>query len=195
MQTKFSENFTPGGSSNRSKSKNSDSVPPDDSKEGQTQNPFRYSPPLNNLRDRGIFDKSSPSRLRMTPGGSHVITPPSDERMFTKKKLSTKSPPAEFEKMLESGNKFDQNTTPPNARALFKDRDDSDLDILFEESISRIAMMTPKRNSFVDTPIPVTLSGRTQRSGGRILSYKEPSLKVKVRKGFKFYSFEEEKST
>lgn len=97
--------------------------------------------------------------------------------------------------MLESGNKFDQNTTPPNARALFKDRDDSDLDILFEESISRIAMMTPKRNSFVDTPIPVTLSGRTQRSGGRILSYKEPSLKVKVRKGFKFYSFEEEKST
>lgn len=97
--------------------------------------------------------------------------------------------------MLESGSKFDQHTTPPNARALFKDRDDSDLDILFEESISRIAMMTPKRNSFVDTPIPVTLSGRTQRSGGRVLSYKEPSLKVKVRKGFKFYSFEEEKST
>lgn len=131
----------------------------------------------------------------MTPGGSHVITPPSDERMFTKKKFSSKSPSTKFEKVPESGSEFDQHATPPNARALFKDSDDSDLDILFEESISRIAMRTPKRNSFFDTPIPITLSGRIQRSGGRVISYKEPSLKVKVRKGFKFYSFEEEKST
>ena len=194
VQTKFFEMFDFEGSSSSSKSKHFTGVPSDDLGVGQIQNPFRLSPPLGSLRDIDIFDKFSPSRLRMTPGGSHVITPPLEERIFAKGTVSSRSPPIQFEAQPNSGKKIDRHITPPPARALFKDSDNNDLDTLFEESISRIMMMTPKNNAFVGTPIPVTLSGRLQRSGGRVLSYKEPSLKVKVRKGFKFYSFEEEKT-
>ena len=43
----------------------------------------------------------------------------------------------------------------------------------------------------VGTPMPSSSSGRLQRSVGRIKSYKEPSLTIKVRKGFKFFTLEE----
>ena len=190
VQTKFSEKFEYGGSSNNLKSKLSTSVPSDCSVEGQPQNPFRFSPPLDNLKD--VFDKSSPNRLRMTPGGSNIITPPSEE--FLLSKALTQSPPISFERLPKSGNFLGEHITPPPARALFKDSDHKDSDSLFEGIVSKVVMMTPKNNSFVDTPIPAIFSGRLQRSGGRVLSYKEPSLKVKVRKGFKFYSFEDEKA-
>lgn len=190
VQTKFSEKFDYGGSSNNLKSKLSTSVPSDCSGEGQSQNPFRFSPPLDNLKD--VFDKCSPNRLRMTPGGSNIITPPSEEILLAK--AFTQSPPIPFERLPKSGKNFGENITPPSARALFKDSDDNNSDSLFGGSISKVVMTTPKKNSFVGTPIPAIFSARLQRSGGRVLSYKEPSLKVKVRKGFKFYSFEDEKA-
>lgn len=48
-----------------------------------------------------------------------------------------------------------------------------------------------KAAKYVGTPIHAPPSARLPRSVSKVKSYKEPSLSVKVRKGFKFFSFED----
>ena len=169
------------------------------------RNPFRFSPPQSDSKLFETGNLSSPLIQLVSSGRqSHVITPISTERLSSDTKVRTnrKSPKSPIISPLSplltrlsfSADYDDLQFMQTPVRSLFHENDEDDEDdpasrLKTTEKKAAIAK-TPKPKTHVGTPMPVSSRAKLQRSVSRITSYKEPSLTVKVRKGFKFFAFD-----
>lgn len=146
--------------------------------------PFRFSPPQYNIRGLAAVDVSEKQSLDFTPK-SNIISPPSAERLIA---VST-SYLVPCLSLLEEDLDLQYQRTP--VRTLFGESNEDDGASIGKTPVSKPSdtLSTPAKHR--DTPMPLMSSSRLQRSVSRVKSYKEPSLTVKVRKGFKFFSFED----
>lgn len=153
------------------------------------RNPFRYSPPLYNLYDVGIFAQFSPARQAGSPKEPHLVSPQTGDELLPGENAESKIPSsAAVQKNSELICAIDQNLQTP-VRALFQeDCPDSSKSL---DSTVKSDKNALKAVNYVGTPMHAPPSARLPRSVSKIKSYKEPSLSVKVRKGFKFFSFED----
>lgn len=152
------------------------------------RNPFRYSPPLYNLYDVGIFAQFSPAHPVLYPEELHLVSPHSGDELLPGVNAESKITSTSASQIVSDLYAFDQNLQTP-VRALFQEDYPSGSKVvdIFEKADKSGA----KAANYVGTPLHAPPSARLPRSVSKIKSYKEPSLSVKVRKGFKFFSFED----
>ena len=164
---------------------------PDARKKLNSGNPFRYSPPLYNLLDLEVFSKPSPDRSNSEFLGNHRSSPNfggnnslSTEKLVTQLPSSTTS--------IDSDVALDYQFMQTPTRTLFRDENchinsatasDQEKPIIHENDSETLRRF--------GTPLHVPQNTRQRRTVSRVLSYKEPSLTIKVRKGFKFFMFED----
>jgi hypothetical protein len=151
------------------------------------RNPFRYSPPLYNLYDVGIFTQFSPARQLISPEVSHLVSPYSGDELLRGEVAESKISSSALQKNNELY-AIDQNLQTP-VRALFQEDYPSASKVV--DAFEKSGKDSAKATIYVGTPLHAPPSTRLPRSVSKIKSYKEPSLTVKVRKGFKFFSFED----
>lgn len=160
-------------------------------------------------RKNAITQIDSPDMGR--PAITHVISPPSIEKMEPELKMKGK---AKSPIMSPSLNKMTQKNFRADIQLLrtpTKHYYDENVDYREKSEMKDIespqvflrdddgnpikGLMTPrvisKKGLKGDTPMPVPGSARLQRSVSRVKSYKEPSLITKVRKGFQFFIYED----
>ena len=154
-----------------------------------TKNPFRFSPPQYNINGSATLDEIIEKQDMLFTPKSNIITPPSKEK--SEIKLDTILYNRSTSNFTTSKEDIGVQYTRTPVRTLFYDSN-------IDEGSSTRKVATPENNVISlnatgreGTPMPITSSSRLQRSVGRVKSYKEPSLTVKVRKGFKFFTFEE----
>ena len=149
------------------------------------KNPFRFSPPQYNINGSATLEELKD--IMLTPK-SNIITPPSKERAGINLDTNLNNKTASY--ILAKKEDVDVQYSRTPVRTLFCDSNTDDGGTKREDT-------TPENSSFLltrtrreGTPMPTISSSRLQRSVGRVKSYKEPSLTVKVRKGFQFFTFE-----
>ena len=156
-----------------------------------TTNPFRFSPPQYNIRGLTSQDGTPKSRRSELTPRAHIITPPTKDEDDLMKEVGASGIQPRSPSMIDSNDENQQNLlmqTP--VRTLFHEAYEEGITLPQNASLEKDVIKS-KPLPMVGTPMPSSSSGRLQRSVGRIKSYKEPSLTVKVRKGFKFFTLEE----
>jgi hypothetical protein len=152
------------------------------------RNPFRYSPPLYNLYDVGIFTQFSPAHQVDFRENLHLVSPHSGDELLPGENVGSKIFSSSALQKNSDIHAIDQNLQTP-VRALFQDDYPSGSKVI--DALEKSDKVGAKATSYVRTPLHAPPSARLPRSVSKIKSYKEPSLAVKVRKGFKFFSFED----
>jgi hypothetical protein len=160
-------------------------------------------------RRNAITQIDSPNIER--PAITHVISPPSIEKITSESKMKgmAKSPimSPSLNKMAQKENRVDRQLllTPAKQyhdenvdyreKSETKDIESPQVFLRDDDGNPMKGLMTPrvisKKGLKGDTPMPVPGSARLQRSVSRVKSYKEPSLTTKVRKGFQFFIYED----
>lgn len=166
---------------------------PDARKKLNSGNPFRYSPPLYNLLDLEVFSKPSPDRSNNEFLGNHRSSPNfggnnslSTEKLVPQLPSSTTS--------IDSDVALDYQFMQTPTRTLFCDENyHTDGAKVFDRSLDKEIILDNQSKILrrFGTPLHVPPNTRERRTVSRVLSYKEPSLNIKVRKGFKFFTFED----
>ena len=156
-----------------------------------SDNPFRYSPPLYNLLDLEVFNKPIPDRENI--GILQSILTPLKQRgrnSLHVEKLAPESSTAVTS--VDSDTDLDYQFLQTPTRILFRDEN------YHIKSASAFDQEKPTAHENgsdtlrrFGTPLHVPQNSRLRRTVNRVLSYKEPSLSIKVRKGFKFFMFED----
>ena len=153
-----------------------------------SENPFRYSPPLYNMLDLEVFNNPSPDRANIEILGSILPSLKLLGKTVQKPVLEMTPVSTSSDSDIDLDYQFLQTPT----RTLFRDEN---YQINSETASDQEKPIVRENDSETlrrfGTPLHVPQNTRLRRTVSRVLSYKEPSLTIKVRKGFKFFMFED----